>query len=400
MSEAGEFRGSGFFRIDREKALQKLSAFQLERAEQFLLPLARCAAAAESSRLEVTGRTSLKARFTGTPFTRAELEDPYGALFIEGSEPRRRHFAAFLLGALRTGPREVVVESGSGADRFRLRTSGLDKETVEHAGLRDVGTAVEVRWGALGCLRNLGPAMDAARAAWEMTPAGFTVDGFIPGDKSVARLVKREDRGEVRLRVQPAENPGETRITFCCCGVCVETITTLLPDVQVRAWVNDDGFALTASQSAVVEDARRQKALDAVATAAAGFLPETAERFKAALAEGRPASGAPEWIDEARGWFSETFRRRAAESRAAPDILWETPFLTDASGRALSPATLKRGLASGGQAAYSTARTSAARLPRPVAYCPAKEDRALLESLFPGALLDATQLIESLAKLT
>lgn len=233
-----------------------------------------------------------------------------------------------------------------------------------------------------------------------MTPSGFTVDDSPPFEKDASvHVIKWEVNGGLRVRVQPPEDPGETRITFCSFGVAVETIKTLLPDGQVRAWVNDDNFSLTASQAAVVEDVRRQKALDAVGAAAAGFLPETARRFKESLAEGRPASGAPAWGDEARAWFAAALRRAAAEGRAAPDILWETPFLTDASGRALSPAALKSGLASGGQAAYSTVRTSAARLPRPVAYCPDKEDRALLEALFPGSLHDATQLIESLTHL-
>lgn len=156
MSEAGEFKGSGFFRIDRAKALEKLSAFQLERGEQFLLPLARCAAAAGSGRLEVKGSTSLTARFGGTAFTRAELEDPYGALFVEDSDPRRRHFAAFLLGVLRTRPREVAVSSGAGEARFRLRTSGLETETVEPDERRDVWTNIHVRWGGWAGSRTWG----------------------------------------------------------------------------------------------------------------------------------------------------------------------------------------------------------------------------------------------------
>lgn len=362
MSEAGEFKGSGFFRIDRAKALEKLSAFQLERGEQFLLPLARCAMAAGAKTMTVKGKTALKASFTGTPFTRSELEDPYGALFIEDSDPRRRHFAAFLLGALRTRPKEVIVASGTGTKRFRLRTSGLEDETVEPDDRRDVGTSVHVRWGAVGWFKNFGPAKAAARQAWAMTPPGFTVDGAAGGPRPTD-LAKKEERGGLTLLVHPPEDPAETRITFCSYGVAVETITTLLPDVQARAWVNDDFFSLTASQGAVLEDARRQKALDAVGAAAAAFLPETALRL-------------------------------AADGRPVPDVLWRAPFLTDASGRALSLATMRGGIPS-----YSTVRVAGARLAQAVAYCPDKDHLALLKAAFSGSALDVTQLIESLTHL-
>lgn len=400
MSGAAEFRGSGRFRIDRAKALEKLSAFSLERGTDFLLPLARCAAAAGARLLTVKGQSALKAAFDGVPFTREELADPYGALFAEDADSRNRHFAAFLLGVLRTKPREVVVASGPPDRRFRLRAADLRAETVEPDDRRDVGTAVHVRWGPLRGFRAAGPAKAAARAAWVLTPRGFTVDGSAASEPASAQhLVNEDDRGGLRLRLRPPEDPAETLITFCSFGVAIETIKTVLPDVQVRAWVNDDAFTLTASQAAVVEDARRQKALDAVGAATAGFLAEAARRLSEAFPEGRPAPGGPAWADEARSWFSAAVRRLAAEGRPAPDALWRTPFLADAAGRALSLANLRRSLSAGGKAAYSLARAAGAKLPMPVAYCPRAADRALLESVFPGALHDATQLIESLARL-
>lgn len=402
MSEAGEFREAGYFRIDRAKALEKLSAFQLERGEQFLLPLARCAAAAGARLLKVQGRTSLQAVFDGEPFTRAELEDPYGALFIPDSDPRRRHFAAFLLGALRTRPKEVRVASGRGAERHVLRASGLEGESVASDAGGDVDTVVSVGWGALGWVkRRAEPAKRAAREAWVLTPPGFTVDGAAPWERpSPGRLVRLEDYGGLRLRLQPPDDPSRTRITFCSLGVAVETIATLLPDAQVRAWVNDDAFALTASQSAVVEDVRRQKALDAVASGAAEFLPETARRLTAALPTGRSASAGPGWAEEARAWFAATALRLSSERRTLPQDLWEAPFLTDASGRALSLADAGRGKTADGKLAYSTSRVVGARLPSPVVHCPRPADLALLESVFPGSLHDATQLVESLGRLT
>ncbi|TBR22575.1 hypothetical protein EPO15_07740 [bacterium] len=394
MSERGEFRGAGHFRIDRTKALEKLSAFSLERGTDFLLPLARCAAAAGARRLGVSGTTVLQAAFDGEPFARGELADPYGALFVEDAAPRRRHFASFLLGVLRTRPSEVQVVSGPAGARHRLRTSGVEREAVEPDGGRDVGTTVRVRWGPVRWLRACGPAKAAAEAAWTMTPALFTVDGAAPSALPEARLVARSQAGDLTLRLAPPEDPAETRITFCCLGVAVETIKTLLPGVQVRAWVDDAAFALTASQAAVVEDVRRQRALDAVAAAAAGFLADTARRFAAAFPEGKPASGGPAWAAEARAWFRAAALREAEQGRPLPEPVWETPFLVDPTGRALALGTLRRGIP-----CYSTARAAGARLPQAVAYCPEKADLALLKAAFSGSVLDATQLIESLAKL-
>lgn len=400
MSGAAEFRGSGHFRIDRAKALEKLSAFQLERGTDFLLPLARCAAAAGARLLTVKGQSALKAAFDGVPFSREELADPYGALFTEDAEPRNRHFAAFLLGALRTKPREVVVTSGPPDRRFRLRAADLRTETLEPDDGREVLTVVHVRWGPLRWFRAAGPAKAAARAAWVLTPRGFTVDGSATSERASAQhLVKEDDRGGLRLRLRPPDDPAETLVTFCSFGVAVETVKTLLPDCQVRAWVNDDAFALTASQAAVVEDARRQKALDAVAAAAARFLAETGERFAAAHPEGRSASGGPSWTGAARAWFAAEAQRRALGEGRLLSVLWETPFLTDAAGRALSLSSLRRSQSAGGKAAYSSVRAAGAKLPMPVAYCPRAADRALLQSVFPGNMHDATHLIESLARL-
>lgn len=396
MSEEAEFRGSGAFRVDRARALEKLSSFQLERGEQFLLPLARCAAAAGSRELDVRGVVTLKAVMDGRPFSRQELADPYGALFADDSDPRLRHFAAFLLGALRMRPKEIVVASGPKGSRFRLRIRDLSGEDVAPDAGPDAGTEVFLRWGGLRGFRVSWPAKDAARAAWAFTPKGFRLDGHPARTTLDDALESVSEAGGLTVRVAPPEDPAETRITLCSYGVAVETIKTLLPAWQVRAWVNDDAFSLTASQASVVEDERRQRALDAVAAAAAAFLPEAARRLTQALPEGWAASRAPYWAGAARSWFAETLRRSAAERRPAPDALWQTPFLEDASGRALCPVTLRREVASGGKAAYSKAKTGSARLPRTVAYCPRPEDRALLEALFPGALLDATQLIESL----
>lgn len=400
MKEGAEFKGSGHFRIDRARALKTLSAFQLENGAEFLLPLARCAAAAEARSLAVKGRTALKATFDGTVFTRDELADPYGALFVEGSDPRRRHFAAFLLGALRTKPRDIEVVSGRPESRVRLLTSSIHEESVKPGGDDGWGTTVRVRWGPVGWFRYAAAAKSAARRAWVMTPEDFTVDRRRPGEHpSGSNLVRRQDAGGLRLHLAPSKDPAETEVTFCSFGVAVETIKTLLPGAQVRAWVNDDAFTLTASQSAVVEDARRQKALDAVGAAAAKFLPETARKLAEALPEGRSASGGPVWTQEARAWFAASVTRLASEKRTVPTALWDAPFLIDVSGRALSLDGLRRGRPVGSGVAFSTVASKGLRPPVPVAHCPRREDRALLESVFPGSLHDATQLIESLAEL-
>lgn len=386
MTDGAEFRGSGYLRVDREKALEKLSAFGLERGTDFLLPLARCAAAAEARSLAVKGRASLTAAFDGVPFSRAELVDPYAALFAEGAEPRLTQLAVFLLAALRTRPREVSVTSGKPGSRFILRVKDLRSETLSDDDGKDWSTVVRIAWGGLSWARAVPAAKAAARAAWVLTPAGFTVDGKAPaGRPGPATAAERDGVRTVLLGLpDPAE---ETRVTFCAGGVAVETIATVLPTAQVRAWVDDPRLTLTASQAAVVEDARREEALAAVGAAA--------ERFWRAGA-GRLGADAPA---QRRDWLLRTAVRIAGAGRPLPPELAAAPLLSDALGRPLSPDGLEAALRPDGRVEYSRVRADAKRLPSPVVLVRGPAELELLEALFPGALRDVTQLIESLAKL-
>lgn len=400
MTDGAEFRGSGSFRVDRARALEKLSAFGFERGTDFLLPLARCAAAAEARALAVKGRTAMTASFDGRPFTRAQLVDPYAALFAEDADPAARELAVFLLAALRTAPAEISVTSGTPGVRTRLSVRDLRSESAADDEGLEWNTVVRVSWGPLGLGRALKEAKAAARAAWALTPEGFTVDGVPPCPKPAPERVQATERDGVRtVRVAPPEDPAESSVTFCVGGVAVETIRTVLPTAQVRAWVDDPRLRLTVSQSAVVEDVRREEALSAATAAAARFFEATAGRLSGYEPEGREAERAGVWSRAARAWLLDTLKSLARDGRAVPDPLLHAPVLLDALGRGLSVVALRRDKLADGKVDFSRVRAKSDRLPSPVVLVRDEEDLALLERLFPGALNDATQLIESLAKL-
>ena len=75
---------TGSFRIDVEKALEKLQRFQLAAPEDFLLPRVRCAVANEAESVSVDrDGNGVVLRFDGRPLTPAQVQEPLSALLNE-----------------------------------------------------------------------------------------------------------------------------------------------------------------------------------------------------------------------------------------------------------------------------------------------------------------------------
>lgn len=392
MTDGEEFRGSGTFRVDREKALEKLSAFALEKGEQFLLPLARCAVAGGARELTVTGVTALTARFDGRLFTADDLRDPYGALFDEAPEPRRRHLATFLLTALRTGPSLLEVESGARMERLRLRVVSPREESLEPAAPGSNDTVVRLRWPLRRALAGRA-AKAEARRAWAMTPRRFLIDGDEPPVEGLTGRPRRsgEDRGFRAVVAVPDRGASESSVTFCLDGVAVETVRTVLPGAQVRAWVQGP-FATTASQSAIVEDEARLAALSVVGETADAFLAASA----ASLEAGAPHPPPREFLAP---WLLESAAMMRRDGKEPPPELWRAAVLPGATGGWLPLEAFRREAESSGKAAWSSAVAHGAKLPVPVALLLSRMDQLAFAAVFPGAVFDATQLVESVARL-
>ncbi|MDE2292631.1 MAG: hypothetical protein KGL53_11165, partial [Elusimicrobia bacterium] len=127
MSDDGaEFVESGSLRVDRPRALEKLRRYQLGDPRRGVLFWLRCACAAGAKFVNVEpGPNTLVLTFDGRPLARADLRDPYGALFVEDAEPRGRQLALGMLWAMRLEPSSLELESGEEGRRLRLSARGL-----------------------------------------------------------------------------------------------------------------------------------------------------------------------------------------------------------------------------------------------------------------------------------
>lgn len=405
MSQDAVFKGSGFLRVDRERALEKLAQFSMERAEDFLLALVRSAVASGAEELHLLRGEGLELRFNGEPFSESELADPYAALFSGSADPRLRHLAVGLLTCLRTNPERVVIESGLAAARRRLEVRSLREEGLSEAAGDERRTRIRVRWPlGTGGVR-FRASLKRAHNALSFVPAGFLIEGkpaAPPAKPGPAwhQFTSGSLRGRVTL---PAPGAAGSTLTFCVHGVEVQTVDTWMPWVQSRAWVDDPDLTLNASQSAVVEDDKRRAALDAVAGAGRALLSAAARGLSAERPEGARS-------DEDWGRFTELLpwlRDACTRLLKTPDALGEpllgelraAPVLLDVRFGALSLGALEAELKARGCVAWSSRPCPDARPPGRIAWSPDKATFDFLAGHFGASQLnDVTALIEWLPK--
>lgn len=298
-AEEGVLVGRGGFKVDRARALELLAHYRSPEAGPAMF-LARAAAAAGAKRLTVAWRgPELAVDFDGEPFTQAELADPYGAFFEEGSRPPAKFLAQALLHAFRPGLAGLSVVSGVPGAAFELKTSGTDSETVTPAERAHPGTTVRFlcsrRDDAL--LSHPVPASEIACRPqshfWGSLSSTFSSDGetlgaFEPREAGPGELLDAPAGGpRVLLTFLP---PPETRglLDLYYYGVFAGRILAADGCPDVLAKVDDVELALNASHTSLVRSARvnalrdrcRVLAWDLVAKVAA----EQAERLSATAA--------------------------------------------------------------------------------------------------------------------
>ena len=180
--EEGQLVETGSFRVDRAKALEKLSLYQLEDPTLFMLSWVRTAVAGGAINLsfDYDGRT-LEIRFDGQNFGKKVLRDPYGGLFAEAGEAevRLKHFAFGLLGALRLSASEVRVVSGPVGERRRLIVSSLENERIDmlDSATGDSSNAVRVLWPRGEAPEDLKKALRALTEQCRLVPGTMRING-------------------------------------------------------------------------------------------------------------------------------------------------------------------------------------------------------------------------------
>ncbi|MBI5200947.1 MAG: hypothetical protein HY925_05120 [Elusimicrobia bacterium] len=263
---------SGGFRVDADKAIEKLSRFRSADPRDFVLALFRSAVASRASNIRVERAGDwFRLTFDGSPLDSAAVSDPLGMLLTSDLAAPERELATGILGALALLDCRMTVTSGVGAKRRRLRVApkGTPFEPPTDPG-RD--TVIDVRcW------------TPAQYEQWTKTLEGGVglVDvkwaiGLKPGACRPPKLAAVDwwapDGRETELLVGPRRDLDHaSRIQFFKYGTKVSEEIGSFADVPIEACVRDDAFTLDVSQSKVVRDARYKAALKEVKKAGGGF---------------------------------------------------------------------------------------------------------------------------------
>lgn len=143
--DGAELVETGGFRVDRERALEKIRSYRRGDVGSVWLFL-RAASAAGSENVAVR-RTpdGFTVEFDAPPFRESVLRDPYEALFAEAGADAERWLALGLIHAFGPGLRLVTVESGLINDRRRLSVRDVGQEVVASVPGEGARTVVRVK---------------------------------------------------------------------------------------------------------------------------------------------------------------------------------------------------------------------------------------------------------------
>lgn len=309
---------SGGFKVDAEKALEKLSRFRSADPADFILGFFRTATAAGAGRLAVATlregwgwADGLQLEFDGRPLDSAALADPLGALLTAGLDGAERELATGLLGALALPSCRVFIASGERDKRRSLRAAlkGVAPWEVQDPG---AATFIDVRWRGLTRVDDVVAALGRRAGMIELP---WTIDGREqpsgPPSPSAAGWW-RAPKGAAVWLAPRRDLQGASRLRLYRLGTLIEEMLDAdLAPFPVEACVRDDAFTLDLSQAKVVRDHRFKRARGAVEGSFNPFVAwleaEHDERWpKLVSATRRPAALRP--------WFA----LRKALGRPAP----------------------------------------------------------------------------------
>ena len=265
----GELISTGAFRVDREKALEKLSRYQTPDPSLFMLPWVRAAVAGGATHIgmSLAKDGNFIMAFDGEP-VRPDLADPSACLFADAPDPRLKQLAVGILAALRLNPHEVTLTSGRAGERRCLKLGGSD-ETLEAVESENENTILWVLFLQDRLAEDWNrKVFEACRAS--PVPMRIGDSDLAPFDgKDAVGLMIRE--GGRRVWLEPAE-PESASIQVFQHGVYVcDWKWPGGPLLPADGFIDDPALELNASQTGVVADHRR-KAAEAALLQAAGPL--------------------------------------------------------------------------------------------------------------------------------
>lgn len=331
--ESARLVESGSLRVDRARALDKLQRFQLGDPSFGFYFWVRCAVASGATRVSLAPfYTAYEIRFDGEPLSKAELRDPYAALFAEAPSRRAKHLAYAVLWASRLGGSTMTVCSGPPGKRLRLDASSLAAERLTESEDADSDTVVRASglWARL-LSRPWLPPRGRLEEMLGLCPAQVTVSGRpVPRTSDAAAAWVEEalpeplGGGRVRLRVARERRSARSEAVVHLDGVSAGRFDYPLRFVRSEALVENPRVSLDASQGRAVRDAHLDAVLDA-----AGALER--RLLKAVLDPGLKPSPEERAAAREAGWtlLNDPIKDRADPLLAA---LWETPLYEGRTG--------------------------------------------------------------------
>lgn len=431
----GERVASGGFRIDRDRAIQKLKAHRFSDPLVFVDHWARCAAACGATRLEISAtRTELHFEFDGRPLAPAVLEDPaLGALLSTSlKDAPGKELALGWLALQAFGPSQLELVSGNARRRQRSVTRGLTRARVAPYAVGE-RTWIEARWDLALTTQPWTARLRDLTPRFAMLPCRLRTPFAELAPSATGELALRFERGAIRgwLAPRAASRMLASEARVYRLGVAVESVPLQAP-APLLAWVSDDRAELDAGGTKLAQGDRFRRLLSLVErrvpelvlhvlakhrtlfAAAARWL-EDADGLK--LWEGRSA-WEPAEDDLDRSWAlvrGLAARKLGDDSERARDLLvggwladwlysmasplgqpeyagldsvqwalWKAPLAFDGKGGTLDRLTLERHRRRRGVVLYSRRKDSART--EPVAWCPTAREIGWLKSAFDEAL--------------
>lgn len=437
----------GSFRIDRNRALEKLMRFQLPDARMYPLPWIQAAVAGSAKRIHISALPAgFELAFDGVPWTPAELADPYRHLFEEdlsGDKARNRELGIGLLSVLRLKPSHVSLMFAHEGKECILTVSSLTMEKLDTRPGRPLADQQD-RYGDpiamsifVGLQDSFAKELEHIEKFCRHCPIPISVakktlswpgDSPGPGASGEPALERRfsQDGAQGRLSLT-RETLAASRVEFVTHGVTIADETLMLPGLQGAGLVRDDALRKSLSQMGIVKEERYQNTLRALEAASLELLKESVSRA-IALA---PRVGGLLWDGNLRPlWLpwvghsmkerlnsmivtaasqlpGEEFDRNAVLNHSlivgalreacyhhriemlkraggTPELLWDAPVLFDLGGRPLSLRALEMQRRWLGHVPYSDSPSKSPPGTLAVAWTLRDPDRLFIEEFFPG----------------
>lgn len=314
--------GSGAFKVDRARMVEKLSQFQTGDPDGFLLPWLRLAVASGATRLELSLRENgLQLDFDGKPLGARFLEDPFEALVGEedssGESDRHRHLAWGVLNLLPLAPRAVLGFS-DGA-RLLVEPRGVEKRHWVEPEAR-LGTSLRVVFEGWDADLKAARCLERARDAWGLADAQLNVEGksvsaWEPRPGVGTRFATHGVRG-VLYREEAADRRHASEIYWLGALVCADDAVGLPPGWACR--LTYEGLAPTASLFMV----QRNDAFKSLDKAVRSEFDRLAAEGRLGAGVNRPPAYTKAGLAAALAGGGLSFAAFLAAESARPDLAW------------------------------------------------------------------------------